>query len=289
MKQLLLTTATLALALTAFAQTDTASEPVVIDGKRFKVMIYEKNKSIDSSQSTREIKIITHDDVDIEEEIVIEKDNKPEPPKTVVTQWNVVELGINNALHNNALEMPAGYKDMELDGAKSLNFHWGIIQQGVNIIKGKLRLVYGLGIEYNNYRFKQNIDLVKNTNPLVVNTNTTTEYAKNKLVTQYITVPLMFNYKTNPSDPDHSFNMSAGVQFGYLYGAHQKQKWDASGNEKRKVRDDFNLADYRMGYVVNFGYGGFNLYGKYYPTAMFKEGRGPALNTVAAGIVLFPF
>lgn len=273
-------TLALALASTSQAQKDTSEGPMVIDGKRYKIMIYEKEK--DSTIEKNE----WHFDSK-EKEVV--KIDKPFVPKTVITKWNVFELGLNNTLNNNTFEMPSAYANMELEGAKSVNFHWGIIQQGVNIIKGKLRFVYGLGIEYNNYRFKQNIDLVKDSRPLEAVNNTTNDYSKNKLVTQYVTVPLMLNFKSNPKDPDNSFNISAGVQAGYLYGAHQKQKWSDGGKEKRKVKDDYNLSDYRFGYVVNFGYSGFNLYAKYYPTPMFKENRGPELNTVVAGIILSPF
>ncbi len=276
-------TLTLALALASFAQAqkDSTNEPVVIDGKRFKVLIYEKDKDSTAGKSEWNFETKNNDD--------IVKPDKPFVPKTVITKWNVMELGLNNTLSNNSFEMPTAYANMELEGAKSINFHWGIIQQGVNLIKGKLRLIYGLGVEYNNYRFKQNIDLVKDSRPLETVLNTQHEYTKNKLVTQYITAPLMLNYKSNPKDPDNSFNFSAGIQAGYLYGAHQKQKWSDGGKEKRKIKDDYNLADYRFGYVVNFGYSGFNLYAKYYPTPMFKDNRGPDLNTVAAGIIISSF
>ena len=272
-------TLALALAFTSKAQTDSTDGPVVIDGKRYKILIYEKDSTYGKNSWRFETKDKEDDD----------KKDKPYVPKTVITKWNVFELGLNNTLNNNSFEMPIAYANMELEGAKSINFHWGIIQQGVNLIKGKLRFVYGLGVEYNNYRFKQNIDLVKDSRPLEAVNNTQRDYNKNKLVTQYITVPLMLNYKTNPKDPENSFNISAGIQAGYLYGAHQKQKWSDGGKEKRKVKDDYNLSDYRFGYVVNFGYSGFNLYAKYYPTLMFKENRGPELNTVAAGIILTPF
>lgn len=272
------------------AQTDTTSgEPVIIDGKRFKIVIYEKGKGKDSLIEKEEIRIITKD-----EDVVIEEKKDvdikiPVQPKTVVTEWNIFEIGLNNALGGSGFEMPSAYSDMEIDRARSLNFHWGFVQQGLNLYKGKLRLVYGLGIEFNNYRFVNNIDLVKKSNPLETKDVTEREYAKNKLVTQYLTVPLMFNYKSKPRDEEHSFNFSAGVQAGYLIGSHQKQKWYENGKEKRKVRDDFNLSDYRFGYVVSFGYGNFNLYAKYYPTMMFKDGEGPALNTASAGLVLSGF
>jgi hypothetical protein len=278
------------LTLNGIAQTDTTSnEPIIIDGKRFKIVIYEKGKGSDSLSGNEEIRIITKDEDVVIKDEDDKKSNIPVQPKLVVTEWNVLELGLNNALSSNGFEMPTSFALMEVDRARSINFHWGFVQQGLNLHKGKLRLVYGLGIEFNNYRFTNNIDLVKNSSPLEATVITDRDYAKNKLVTQYLTVPLILNYKSKPNDEEHSFNFSAGVQAGYLIGSHQKQKWYDGGKEKRKVRDDFNLSDYRFGYMVSFGYGNFNLYAKYYPTPMFQDGDGQELNTAAAGLVLSGF
>lgn len=267
-----------------WAQTD-STEPVIIDSKKFRIVIYEKDKAGDSSVSNGE-KIL--------EKIQIEKVVETEPPipvqpKKVVTEWNVFELGLNNILTGSDFEMQPAYSNMELSPSKSINFNWGIIQQGVNLYKGKWRLLYGVGIEFNNYRFVKDVDLESDSDPLKSEINTSREYKKNKLVTQYVTVPLMVVYKSKPNDEDHSFRFSAGAQAGYLIGAHQKQKWEQDGKEKRKVRDDFNLSDYRIGYVVQIGYSGFNIYAKYYPTPMFQENKGPKGNTVAAGLVINPF
>lgn len=270
--------------LPLWAQTD-STEPVIIDSKKFRIVIYEKETNEDSTDIKIE-KVL--DKIQIEKVVEIEP-NIPLPPKTVETEWHVLELGLNNIVHGSSFEMPAAYRNMELSPAKSINFHWGILQQGINLYQGKWRLLYGVGIEYNNYRFVKNVDLVRDSDPLDDEINTTREYKKNKLVTQYVTVPLMLVYKSKPNDKDHSFRFSAGVQAGYLIGAHQKQKWEQDGKEKRKVRDDFNLSDYRFGYVVQVGYAGFNIYAKYYPTPMFQDNRGPEGNTAAAGLVINPF
>lgn len=291
-------------AFQAKAQEDsTASEPFVIDSKFFKFQFYDKGSMIDSNSRRKIEKTLK----EVEEELVeLEEDleeegidlkeefskhlGKPKKPKLVETKAFVMDLGLNNFINNGSLEMPADYQEMNLDKLRSVNFHLGIIQQGINLYQGKLRLVYGAGIEYNNYRFTDNIDLVKNSKPLAYTVNSDLDYKKNKLVSQYLTLPLMLNFKSNPRDEDKSLRVSAGVQFGYLIGSHIKQKWeDGKDSEKRKIRGDYQFADYRTGYVVQFGYGGFNLYGKYYPNSAFKADRGPEVSTASLGIVLTPF
>ncbi len=210
--------------------------------------------------------------------------------KTVQQSWFVMDLGWNVWLTDNTFDLPENYNDMELDRGASVNFHLGIIQQGVNLYKGRLRFVYGVGIEYNNYRFKKDVDLIDDSKPLDFTINSDRNYKKNKLVSQYATMPLMLNYKTVDDEDHEAFKLSAGVQLGYLIGSHTKQKWGEDGRkEKSKNKGDYSFQDYRIGYVVQFGYGDFNIFGKYYPTEVFKSGQGPVANTACLGLVLTPF
>lgn len=222
-----------------------------------------------------------------------ENDNEPKKPKKiklVEQSWFVMDLGWNIWLTENNNPLPDAYSALELDRAKSANFHLGIIQQGINIYKGKLRFVYGAGIEFNNYRFKKNVDLTPDSKPLTYIVNPEIKYKKNKLVSQYVTMPLMLNFKSDPNNEDESFNIAAGIQLGYLISSNTKQKWTEGGKkQKNKTKADYNFEDYRMGYVFQFGYGDFNLYAKYYPTAVFKNNQGPVVNTASVGLVLTPF
>lgn len=210
--------------------------------------------------------------------------------KTVEQSWFVMDLGWNVWLTENTFDLSEDYKLMELDRGKSVNFHLGIIQQGVNLYKGKLRFVYGVGIEYNNYRFKNNIDLQSDSRPLSFAVNTDRNYNKNKLVSLHATMPFMLNFKSSVKEDEDAFKLAAGVQLGYLMSSHVKQKWgDRGQKEKRKTKGDYGMSDYRYGYVVQFGYGDLNIYAKYYPTPVFKENVGPMANTACLGLVLTPF
>jgi len=201
-----------------------------------------------------------------------------------------MDLGLNAMVNGSTVEMPEGYEAMNLDKIRSFNFHLGIIQQGINLYRGQLRFVYGLGIEYNNYRFEEDIDLIRGSNPLEYTINEEVNYRKNKLVSQYLTMPLMLNFKSDPRNEDESLKIAAGIQLGYLIGSHTKQKWGrGSEKEKRKSRGNYQFEDYRYGYVVQFGYGDFNVYGKYYPTSTFKKDRGPQVQTASVGVILTPF
>jgi len=222
---------------------------------------------------------------EIEEEVV----KTPYKPKPVETNMWVMDWGVNNWLSDNTLDLPREFSDMELK-EMSANFHLGVIQQGINLYKGKLRFVYGLGLEFNNYQFKSGVTITPEATPLEFTTNDDIEYKRNKIVSRYATMPLMLNFKSNPREEDKSFKIAAGIQLGYLVGAHQKQKWGEDGQkEKKKIRGDYGFEDYRLGYVAQFGYGDLVIYGKYYPTPTFKKDRGPVVNTASVGLVILPF
>lgn len=308
-----LTIASLFIALVGMAQNDSTAkaDDIVLEGKKVKVVIKEKEvikKSADGKDSTIErtiekIELIKKDDAEaeteypeesdavyaIEEEIeAIEFDEdlpiEDETPPFVETDWFNMQLGLNNLMNaDNKLEMPSGAEDMELITGKSVNFHLHIVQQAINLYRGKVRLVYGVGIDYNNYRFNKQVNLTPDSKPLAT-TISTNEYKKNKLVTQYLTVPVLLDLELGRGDD--GVKLAFGPNFGYLIGSHQKLKWDDNGRNKVKVRDDFNLEQFRMGYEVQFGYGNVTLYGKYFPQSIFKANQGPDVTSVSAGILI---
>ncbi|PCJ67699.1 MAG: hypothetical protein COA58_00765 [Bacteroidetes bacterium] len=299
------------LSVFSFAQNDSVDieiedkEDVVLDMGGVKVVIKEKvnktttNEAGDSIvTSTETIEIITTDEEGEEKESLsdlknlvmklkeIEKEEESEPD-FIETSWNDFGLGLNNLINaDGKFETDAGYGNMAIDPSKSINFDWKIVTQAMNLYKGKIRLVYGIGIDFNNYRFKDNVDLLTDTIPLVALVNSENNYKKNKLVTKYLTVPVMLNFKLSPEKAKEEVYISVGANFGYLIGSHQKQVWDDGGKKKAKTKDDFNLEQFRMGYEVQFGYKKIILFGKYFPESIFKANQGPNLRSVSAGILI---
>ena len=252
------------------------------DGVKVKRII-QMEEDVDDAENSQDTKMVVIKEYEEEDTEVCDA------PKFVETSFMVMDWGINNWVSNNSVDVPAPFEDMKLENV-SVNFHLGIVQQGVNLVKGHLRFVYGIGIEYNNYSFKEGVTITPDSKPLEYNVDDVLNYKKNKVVSRYATVPLMLNFKSKPGDDDNSFKVAAGIQAGYLIGSHQKQKWgEGNKKEKKKVRGDYGFADYRLGYVAQFGYGDLVIYGKYYPTNTFKSGRGPEVNTACVGLVLTPF
>lgn len=296
-KHMLGTLGAMMLCVSVFAQTDTAAgKPTIIDGKRMKITIETKMKKDQDGTS----KIIIDGDTTIldegdpnsnaspeiitREEKIIVKDYKKSDAGKNQMSWFNFDLGFNFLASGNSLDMPEPYKDLELENGKGCNFNLRIYEQSIDLIHKHLFLVYGAGLDWNNYRFKNNVDLLKDSATLSYTLNTARDYNKNKLVSTYLTVPVMLKVRFKENKDGDAFQIAAGPQFGYLINSHIKQKWEEDGDHKQKVRGDYNLNEFRIGYSLYFGYKNIMFYARYYPTPTFKSQQGPDVNTVSLGL-----
>ncbi|TAM95424.1 MAG: PorT family protein [Chitinophagaceae bacterium] len=159
--------------------------------------------------------------------------------------------------------------EFALRAGKSVNVNiWPVLIK-VNLVKHYLNLKTGLGIEMNNYRYSRDISYVnKITGTYIIQDSV--QFKKNKLFTEYLTVPLMLDVETNPYHSSRSFHIAAGPTFGYLVKSRTKQVSKARG--KIKDNDSFNLEKFRVGLRVEAGWSWFTLYGAYSLTPIHQYG-----------------
>lgn len=169
-------------------------------------------------------------------------------------------------------------KDFKLRQGKSVNINIWIVTQQANLLKHYLNLRYAIGLELNNYRFKSNVSLSEGgLNPYDPAQNishafayrSSESFSKNKLAADYLTVPLMLNFRSNPGYSNRGVGLSAGVSMGYLYSSRNKQKGNESG--KRKNKGDYDLERWKFSYVGDLSVGPVTLYGSYSPKSIFKS------------------
>jgi len=185
----------------------------------------------------------------------------------------------NAIANNNLVGTPdLGANDFKLRTGKSVNINLWFFMQRMNLIKHVVNLKYGLGLELNNYRFKNDISFSEGgMNPYNHAQNIphafvfrdSIDFSKNKLAADYVTVPLMLNFRTNPNYNNRGLSISAGVSMGYLYSSRNKQKSSERGKEKN--RGDYDLDKWKFSYVGELGLGPVHLYGSYSPKSIFKN------------------
>jgi hypothetical protein len=168
--------------------------------------------------------------------------------------------------------------DFKLKTVKSVNVNIWFFMQRLNLIKHYVNLKYGLGIELNNYRFKSAVSFNEGgvnpydhsqtiNHPFIFRDSI--GFSKNKLAADYVTIPFMLNFRTNPNYSDKGLSLSAGVSVGYLYSSRNKQKSDERG--KLKNRGDYDLEKWKFSYIAELGLGPAHLYGSYSPNSIFEK------------------
>lgn len=250
------------------------SDQIIIIGKD----ISRRINAINESLSDLDLKIIGDS---------FKRNFKKQPTK-ISTNWLIVDFGFagyNDQTNYTSVEAqkflrsgssePNRAGNYALRASRVSNFNVWLFMQRVSIMKSILNLKYGLGVESNNYFFKTGITFVEGPEvytvltPDILTNNPLATITKNKLVANYLTVPIMVNINTNPKKARTGFQISAGISAGYLIGARQKQK---SATEMEKNKTDFNIEQFKLAYVGEMGIGPVKLYGSYSMTPLHKYG-----------------
>ena len=193
--------------------------------------------------------------------------------------WSGVELGFNNYLmSDNSLVMPDDIDYMTLRSGKSTNFNFNFCQLSLGLTR-YVGFVTGLGLNWNNYKFDRNNNILKGTNGIIEKLDPGTPLEKSKLATIYLNLPFMLEIQI-PANNKH-LNIAAGPIGAVKIGSHTKRVYE--DGQKIKEKGDFSLNMLRYGTTARIGYGNFEIYGTYYMTPLFQTGKSPAGND------LYPF
>ncbi|MCY1634638.1 outer membrane beta-barrel protein [Marinifilum sp. D737] len=204
--------------------------------------------------------------------------------------WAGFEMGINGFADEDYTGY--SYDFMELDMAKSIAVNLNFLQYDISLQKERntIGLVTGLGLEWNNYRFDNDITLQK-VNGVIQPLDLSVAHPdwnikKTKLTTLYLTVPLLMEFQIPVKYKKRRIHMSAGVVGGLRLGSHTKIK---HGGDKDKDHDDFKLKTLRYAAHARIGYRSLNFFATYGLTELFENGKGPDLTPFTVGITLVSF
>lgn len=198
--------------------------------------------------------------------------------------WSGFYLGVNGFLNKDQeLDIPADYEKLDLKYEKSIDVQINFYEQNFNLIGEKLGLITGLGLQWDNYRFDNDVILSMEGDTLGFDDpNPERDYKKSKLLTTYLNVPLFLEFQTNSDNDFDSFHLSAGIIGGWRIGSHSKVVYD--GRNKNKEREDFYTNPFRADAAFRIGWGKINLYAGYNLIPLFKDDKGPELYPFNAGL-----
>mgnify|MGYP006351811367 FL=1 len=217
------------------------------------------------------------------------KDKTKKKNPNVSTNWWIVDVGFNNYIDKTNYATAGSYlinrpgypnldkNDFKLRSGKSVNVNIWLFMQRLNLIEHHVNLKYGVGLEINNYRYKSSVSY-KEGGPVPYTATQTNSpfifrdsisFSKNKLATDYLTVPVMLNFVSNPNSRKKGISLSAGVSAGYLFSQRNKQKSDERGKDRN--RGDYDLNTFKLSYVAELGLGPIRFYGSYSPKSIYDH------------------
>lgn len=208
--------------------------------------------------------------------------------KRIRTRYGLVDIGVSALSSPTTYRLENGIDPFELRMLKSLNLNLHLVQQRVSLANRYVNLVYGLTIESHRYRFDNPVVLLDDTPEVQFEFFEDRNFKKNRLAYTYLSVPLMFNFKSNPKYPYRSFHLSAGGFAGLLLGANFKTK---EKGDKEKIKDNYGLNTFRFGLRGEIGYGPLILYGTYALNDLFDPDKdnGYEVTPFSIGLIVWPF
>lgn len=264
------------------------------DGNRTNVKIGNNNIDIKNNKSdTVKVKVgrktlvfsdgLHGSNIELDSENVNENNSTAGNHERFKGHWATLEIGINSFANVDY----TGYTPyfMDLDQNKSFETGLNFLSYGIGLQNNKsnIGLVTGLGLTCNDYRFSNPYTIENNNGTIRAIELTTTNLSKTKLSTAFVTVPLMVEFQIPVNGHEKRAYLSGGLIGGLKVGSHTKI---VQNGDKNKYRGDFNINPFRYGATARVGYKGVNVFGTYYFSTFFKNGRGPEMFPFTIGIGL---
>jgi hypothetical protein len=197
--------------------------------------------------------------------------------------YALFDLGINLQMDNTNyadpsvkafLNVPANRQNKNIfdqNNAKSINvdiYPWMVKFKALKTHGQKIFISTGLGLQIYNFRYENPVTYTRN--PASLTLDTLPSFKKDKLAIEYLSVPLMFTFKTRLGD-DTWLVYGVGLTEGLRIGSWTKQVSGQRG--KVKVHDSFGLADYNTCLSAEIGIEGvFRVYATYQVASIFANG-----------------
>lgn len=229
--------------------------------------------------------------------------------RNAFTYWTGVELGLNNLMApDGGFDLPEKARFMQLEDANSRFLALNLAQYKLEFGSHHAGIFTGLGLEFVNYRLSNNVRLAYDADSVFAQTVVEPDLRKNKLRQIGLRVPLMLEFNTKRSPlptedalrsgtwKDHgfsrknNFHLAFGLVGSWYFDTMYKVKYRQDGDvQKERSKGSFHLLDHRLAARAQVGWGGLNLFAEYALTPLFREGRGPELVPVNAGLTLVGF
>ena len=251
--------------------------------------IAEYNNSDDTTRIRTKNKIVLIIDGE-EEDFSFEDDTTiAEGGMEVIT---TIDFGMNGYLTPNySMSLPQSQRMMELNSSKSTAFSVNFMLNGANIVKDWFYISPGIGFNFNDYSFKNNVQISTGSDTTMFTLDTVLANDKYELRATYVQVPLLLGFRFGNPDKER-VGLQIGAIGAYKIGSRIKQKYFLPENDtkqKNKIKDDFNISPFKVDLIARLSIGDIGLFGKYSVTSLFEKNKAPELYPFSVGFTFGGF
>ncbi len=201
------------------------------------------------------------------------------------------ELGMSQLMSPNFnSKLPTGYDFLDCRVEKSWFYGLNLLEGDLQLVKNKLAITTGLGMEFLNLRFNTDQLLIANVNTVSADSGLTA-FSKNKMYNYNLNVPLLIKFAPRTKKDRNNFHFAVGVVGTFKAYSHLRTESTALGyQQESKIKDDYNINPFRLTATARIGYGWFRAFANYSLTPYFNQENGnPDIRLFSAGITLIPF
>lgn len=202
------------------------------------------------------------------------------------SHWSGISFGYNGLITNlGDFHKPSGAEFMKQEG-NSLTFNLNFFD--IEIVSTRpFSIVSGIGMEFNTFRFSNDISIRRDENGMIVPNMYYQEQGisiqKTKLSTNYFVIPLLAEFRFGEC-AKRSFYIHGGMMGGWLFNGHTKVKYTSGKSTEKDKNRNLALNKFRYGYTIGLGWGNFGIFARYYPESIFKSAYGPDVKQISLGI-----
>ena len=254
-------------------------------GSREFIVVEDHPDSTNIRIGKRDISIVEKDNTS--EINVIKNERYEAAQRRFKGHWAGFGWGFNNLVDEDfTVSRDPATEYMDINSGRSWVIHLNFAQYSVGFGSPYVGLVTGLGFEFSNYFFNNDVTITKAGGVISEVDLGALDVRKSKLVNTYIRLPLILEAQFPAVDRSKRAFVAVGIVGGLRLGSHTKYVYeDDNGKEKEKSKGDFYLNALRYGLTSRIGYRNTLLFFDYYFTPLFSNGRGPDLNPIAMGLV----
>ena len=179
----------------------------------------------------------------------------------------------------------SGLKEARLESSTSYSFSLNPTECYLPLYHNWL-LVSGVGIDWSRYHFKGDIGLGYNDleTSFLSPADPNIHYRSSKLLTYYITIPLLIEYQKKVTK-NKEFYFSGGI-VGYIKCYSKSQVEYSDTKQQVNLGRGLNILPVNVRFMVQAGIQDVSVFAYYSPISLIEKGRGPELKPMGIGFRL---